>query len=418
MRIAFCVPEFQPLQAAMQAIMPSPAYLLLANIATSLQGRGHELSFIGQYNLGNYVCTKELTNPQLAGCTWSDSKWFHYLQNISWHMQKGVGIPYLNMFANLRLYDACLRCLPGHDVVYERSGLYKDGVARTCRRLRIPYVLFVEADEVLEFDYQNRSLSPMLRWRAHKAFRYNLNAAGIVLCVSSALRNHLMGIWKISGDKIHVIPNAADFDKFHPDLDERSRMRTYLNVGDVPVILFVGSFFKWHDVETLLNAFGMLLRAGADGRLLLVGDGSMRIAMEQRAVEIGYGSAVRFIGGVKHSDVASYLAAADISVVPYPNMKHEMWMSPLKLFEYMASGKAIIASAVGQVLDIIQDGRNGLLVPPGDASGMAEAMKKLIRDAELRARLGQQARADAVERYSWNQYISRLEGLLETAKDL
>jgi glycosyltransferase involved in cell wall biosynthesis len=81
----------------------------------------------------------------------------------------------------------------------------------------------------------------------------------------------------------------------------------------------------------------------------------------------------------------------------------------MKLFEYMASGKAIIASAVGQITDVIQDGVNGVLVPPGDVLAMATAMDTLIHNTDLRCRLGNQARADAVRDHSWEQYVTRLD---------
>jgi glycosyltransferase involved in cell wall biosynthesis len=94
-------------------------------------------------------------------------------------------------------------------------------------------------------------------------------------------------------------------------------------------------------------------------------------------------------------------------------MTHELWLSPLKLFEYMATGAAVVASGVGQVADVLQDGSNGLLVPPGDASAMAAAVRRLIDDAPLRSRLGRQAREDAVRKHSWEQYLSRLERLYQ-----
>ena len=83
-------------------------------------------------------------------------------------------------------------------------------------------------------------------------------------------------------------------------------------------------------------------------------------------MDLGLEHAVLFTGFVSHTQVSRYVNAADIAVVPVPNMKQEMWLSPMKLFEYMASGKAIVASSMGQIKDIIKDGENGLLVPAGD----------------------------------------------------
>jgi glycosyltransferase involved in cell wall biosynthesis len=112
---------------------------------------------------------------------------------------------------------------------------------------------------------------------------------------------------------------------------------------------------------------------------------------------------------VPYAEVPRYMAAADIAVVPYPPMQQEMWLSPLKLFEYLSSGAAVVASAIGQIMDVIRDEENGLLVPPGDVSAMAEALIKTLTDPELCSKLGSKAREDAVQKYSWESYLSRLE---------
>jgi glycosyltransferase involved in cell wall biosynthesis len=105
------------------------------------------------------------------------------------------------------------------------------------------------------------------------------------------------------------------------------------------------------------------------------------------------------------------MASADISVVPYPLLGLDIWLSPLKLFEYMATGNTILASMVGQLSEWIDDNRNGLLIPPGNASMMAEGIERLIRDSDLRSRLGKNARDDAVQKHSWDKYLIDLEDL-------
>jgi glycosyltransferase involved in cell wall biosynthesis len=131
--------------------------------------------------------------------------------------------------------------------------------------------------------------------------------------------------------------------------------------------------------------------------------------MSQRCWMDSLGDAVRFTGLVVHNEVARLMAAADVAVAPYPDIKQEIWLSPMKLFEYMASGTAVIASEVGQLAEVIHDGGNGVLVPPGNVPAMADALQRLIGEPSLRSRLGQRAREDAVRRHSWERYLSRLE---------
>lgn len=411
LKIAFCPPELKPLQQAMRGEPTNATYLIQGHIATRLRARGHELTYIAQCDLGDNVCTKDLENPELATLTWSNSVAFDLLRKIAWRVQQSLGIPYLNIFTNLRLYDACLRCLPGHDIVYERNGLYRNGVAMACKHLKIPYVLFVEADEILEHDYMAQPITGLVRWNAQRQFRYNLMASDRIICVSESLKSHLVNKWRVPAGKILIFSNGVDVKQFRPNPAVGVQVRTLMGMKDDPLILFVGNFYEWHDVGVLLESFPRVLAEYPDARLVLVGDGATRKTMEQRATKLGIAHAVRFTGLLPHAEVPLYMAAADIAVVPYPRMDWENWLSPLKLFEYMASGKAIVASAIGQIAQVIRGRENGLLVPPGDVVMMTDALLTLIKDASLRERLGQQAREDAVKKHSWEQYISRLECL-------
>jgi glycosyltransferase involved in cell wall biosynthesis len=323
-------------------------------------------------------------------------------------------VPYLSLFSNYHLYDSCLQCLPGHDVVYERNGLYRYGVAMASKRLGLPYVLYFEADDILEHDVMGKPITGLLRWRAKKAMLYNLNAADCIICVSEPGKTHLINKWGVPAEKVVVFPNVADVQRFHPDLEARSAVRASFGLDAHPLVIFVGNFYEWHDVATLLGAFAQTLEAYPEARLLLVGDGSRRPAMMERATDLGIGHAVQFTGMVPHSEVPGLMAAADVAVVPYPPMETELWLSPLKLFEYMASGTAVIASNVGQLTDVIQDGHTGLLVPPGDVPTMAATLQRLIGDPALCLQLGQRAREDAVQKHSWDHYLSRLERVFAT----
>lgn len=407
--IALCPPEFLPFQQAMNGQRAEATYLIQRYIAVGLQARGHHLSFVAPQNLEEIVYTNDVNRPLPAPQSWSASRWFERLCRNSWRVQRRVGIPYLNLFSNARLYDACLHCLPGHDLVYERNSLYRFGVALACKQRRLPYVLYIEADDILEHDLMGKPITGLLRWQARQAARYNLQAADGVICVSAVLKQHLVTTWRIPAEKILILPNVADVQRFHPDPTARAAQRTALGIGDHPCIIFVGNFYKWHDVTTLLTAFAQLLTVQPAVHLVLVGDGAERAAMMRHAKDLNLGHAVHFTGLVPHTAIPDLLAAADIAVVPYPLLPTALWLSPLKLFESMAAGKAIVASAVGQLTDVIADGHNGLLVAPGVSQALAAALQRLLDDPALRQRLGEQARADAVRNHSWAHYLTCLE---------
>jgi glycosyltransferase involved in cell wall biosynthesis len=410
-RIAIGVPEWQPMVDVMSGRPADATYIIQRYLAAGLSARGHKLTFLAPLDLEEMVWATDLQKPLPAPRTWSDSFWFESASKGVWQLQKWLRVPYLNVFSNYRRLDACLQCLPGHDLVYERHGLYRVALAMACRKLKIPYVMFLEADEILEHDFMGKPIRGMLRKRASQMMRYNLRTADCIVCVSEALKDHLTRKWKISQDKIVVFPNAVDVQQFRPDPNARAEVRASLGIGGLPMIMFVGNFFAWHDVTTLLDAFALLRESHPDTRLVLVGDGEEREKAIQRVNDLGIMNAVQFTGLVRHSDVPRLMAAADIGVVPYPQMNRDPWLSPLKLFEYMSSGIAVVASSVGQLNDVIRDRHNGVLVPPGNAGAMARALGCLIDDSALRSRLSRQARRDAVQLHSWENYLSRLERL-------
>jgi len=113
----------------------------------------------------------------------------------------------------------------------------------------------------------------------------------------------------------------------------------------------------------------------------------------------------------------SYLSACDVLVSPHTAQADggEFFGSPTKLFEYMAMGRPIVASAVGQIAQVLRDGDSALLVPPDDPAALSAAILRVVDDPCLRQRLGAAARLDAERHFTWQQHAARLLAALETA---
>lgn len=413
LRIVFSSADFEQLRTAVQAGEGDATYLLQSYVANGLAARGHQLTFLAGGALCETIKTADIASAAPAPIGWTGSLPFDIARRAAWRLQELVGLPYLNVFSNTRLCDAAMRCLPSHDLVYERNALYRNGVAMACRRSGVPLVLFVEADEIMEHDYMGVPIKGLLRRRAEQAFRYNLNSASRIVCVSEALRRGLIERWNVAPERIDVFPNAVDVARFRPDASARSAVRAALGLGDRPLVLFVGSFYSWHDVGSLLRAFALTLEKRPEAALVLVGDGDRRQSMEHLAAELGLADSVRFVGKVPHEEVPRYIAAADVSVAPYVVTDEEMWMSPLKVYESLACGASVVASAVGQVTQIIRDGENGLLTEPEDAVGLCCAICDLLDDPAKRARMGDAARRQVVATQSWERYLANLEYLCQ-----
>jgi len=414
MKIAYCLPDQHWIDEIRGGVPKDAAHIQQRYIAEGLQARAHVITYVAPPDVERTLFARGADALTPAPQTWTTRAWFNLLSKFVWRFQQIFRIPYLNVFSNIRREDACLQILPGHDLAFERNSLYNIGVARACKKLNIPYVIFFDADQIAELDFMGKPLTGLLRWRAQNLLRENFSAAQRIICVSESAKKHLITNWNVSADKINVLSNAVDIHRFRPDPSLRAQTRASLSLTTQPLIVFVGSFYQWHDLETLLQAFSLVLTSSPRARLVLVGDGAERERITQLVHDLNIAESVQFTGYVSHAEVSHYVNAADIAVVPVPVMKQEMWLSPMKLFEYMAAGKAVVASAMGQIVHVVNDGENGLLVPAGDAQRLAESLSRLITDENLRNRLGEQARRDAVQNHSWETYLTQLEDVLNS----
>jgi glycosyltransferase involved in cell wall biosynthesis len=207
-----------------------------------------------------------------------------------------------------------------------------------------------------------------------------------------------------------VNPNAVDPDQFRPDVDGTVvRQRLGFESSSV-VVGFSGTFGEWHGIPALAEALPRVCEARPSLRWLMIGDGPLRYLVDDAVQKHALADRVHQPGLVPHADMPGYLAACDILVSPHGRQADggEFFGSPTKLFEYMAAGRAIVASAVGQIADVLQDEQSALLVPPEDPEALADAIVRLVDDMILRTRLGQAARQAAVEHHTWRQNAERL----------
>lgn len=325
-------------------------------------------------------------------------------------IQSNLRLPYLALFDSYRMAEACGQNLSGFDLIHERFNLLALGGAWASKRLGIPLVLEVNADLVEQRKFKGIPEQGLRRPFAIWATRVCFGAASKIICISEGLKNHLKTRWNVEEHKLAVLPCAADTDVFKPDAGSEN-VRKHLGLTNEPVVIWVGGFYPWHDLNLLVRSFALILQKRPDARLLLVGDGQMRSSVEEAVTKAGMRHAVIMTGALAHSQVPEMLSIADVAVVPSAPVTAGRGGTgtPLKLFEYMAAGKGIVATALNEAAEVIQHGHNGLLVAAGDVDMFAEAILRLINDPQERNRLGQNAREQAVQQYSWTHYTRKLE---------
>ncbi len=289
------------------------------------------------------------------------------------------------------------------DVIYERASLYATAGVKLAEALRRPLLMELNAPLPLE---QAAYRAGALGGLAAEAERRTLTRADAVLVVSGELREYVKGLGVEPG-RICVIPNGVDLALFQPGPAESSARERW-NLRDGPVLGFVGGLRPWHGVEVLPALLERLLRRHPDVQLAIIGEGPLRGKLQSDVRARQVDGAVIFTGALSQEEVASLVRHFAVGLAPYPRLEHAFYFSPLKLFEYMAAGTAVVAARLGQIVEVVRDGETGLLYSPGDVDALAEACERLLTDPDLRCRLGRAAADEVRARYTWDKNAERV----------
>ena len=284
------------------------------------------------------------------------------------------------------------------DFLYERYSLFNFTGVLVARLFRKPIALEVNSPFALEQqrDKQIRAFG-FAKWTE----RTICNLATKVIVVSTPLREIMIELG-VRPEKLLVMPNGVRTDTFKsaPSGD----LKTSLGLQNKTIIGFVGWFRKWHGLEMLVEAFHRSNLAARDAALLLIGDGPAMEDLRREVQRYGLANAVLFTGPLPHEQVPCYLELVDIAVQPAANE----YCCPMKIFEYMALGKAIVAPRQANILDVLKDNEAAFFAA-GDGEDLGRAMEALLADHALRCRLGAAGSKALQERsYSWTTNAGRV----------
>ena len=246
-------------------------------------------------------------------------------------------------------------------------------------------------------------LEPMRRWRE----RLCAHADVIITPTAAILPSGT------PADKVVEVEWGADTDRFHPRASGRLRFARPSGM----LALFAGAFRSWHGAVHLVHAIRQLRERGRrDISAVLIGEGPELPRVRAEAAGI---DGIVFPGAVPHTEMPAQMAAADVGVAPFDTSAHEalslgFYWSPLKLFEYMATGLPAVAPAIDRIQALVRHEGEGLLYPAGDRRALAAVLERLT-DTSLRVRLGRAARARAVADFSWAAHCRTLESVFTAA---
>lgn len=295
------------------------------------------------------------------------------------------------------------------DFIYERYNLFLLAGALAKRRLGVPLLLEVNAPLVHERSLHSGGLSlkTLARWAEGTAWR----SADYVLPVTHVLGNYVAD-HGVPEERIVVIPNGINMAHFAaaPALEAA---KAALGLKGCLVLGFTGFVRDWHGVDRVVRWLATP-EAPAKAMLLVVGDGPARESLESLAEALGLAGRVRFTGALNRQQVPAHVAAFDVALQPAVTA----YASPLKLMEYLALGKAIVAPAEANLLEILEDGENALTFDARDERGLETALARLCADASLRRKLSLGARETIVRRdLTWLGNAKKVTGLVSGRKN-
>jgi glycosyltransferase involved in cell wall biosynthesis len=358
----------------------------IAGVAEAFEQLGHEVIFSNPSGVDPR--TTAGANPFRAGKRTSWMAW------LAAHAPRLV-FELLEIAYNFICYLRLRRLLAREScqLIYERHAFFLCATAFLAQQRRIPLV--VEVNE-LAGDERIRA-KPWLLPLALCADRITFHRAWRVVVVSPHLRRRIeeMGV---SPEKILVLPNAVCEGTLSAP-PGGAIVRERLGCGQQLVIGFVGWFVAWHRLDIFLEEVAKLASDQVKLRVVLVGEGPLAGPLVEKTKVLGIATWVTFAGSVPHAEVGNYIDAMDICVVPHSNA----YRSPIKIFEYMARGRAVVAPRTEPIAMVIHHGKNGLLFDPESAGDLGKQLRTLIIDSDLRERLGAHARSDVATHHTWQK---------------
>jgi PEP-CTERM/exosortase A-associated glycosyltransferase len=217
-----------------------------------------------------------------------------------------------------------------------------------------------------------------LRYRLTKALEtYVFSHADAVTTICEGLRDDIIGRG-ISAEKVTVIPNAVDIERFTFGIPADADLRAKLGLDGKTILGFIGSFYAYEGLPLLLESMPAILKHAPNLRLLLVGGGPQEALIRDKVNSLGLSQTVIFTGRVAHDQVQAYYNQVDIFVYPRLSMRLTELVTPLKPLEAMAQGRLVVASDVGGHKELIRNRENGWLFRADDAEHLAETILELL----------------------------------------
>lgn len=306
---------------------------------------------------------------------------------------------FIRILLSIKHTRHALKEIPTADWAYERYAAYQF-FGYFFQRRGTPWIL--ETNEALfrqaTSELKHVALPFLLRWAEVAAYR----KCDILVVISEELKRIIVEELQIPPEKIVVVPNAADTEAFNPATVTPRRLYDAATF----VIGFQGAMYKRHGLEHLVRAIAILRGERLNVGAVLLGDGGERPSLEKLAAELGVADYIKFPGRVPREVVPEYIAGYDLCYSgQMRTAAHPMIDSPLKLYDYMAMAKPVIASRFPDAVKLTKNGQLGYLYTPGSLEDLVSAAKLAYSERRSLPERGAAARAEIVANHTWKRRI-------------
>lgn len=283
------------------------------------------------------------------------------------------------------------------EYIYERYAFYCFTGIYLAKRTGIPIAL--EVNEVGGFD----RVRPQKLVKLSKLFeKYIFSNANVIVTVSEFLKEQIISRGG-KRDSIIVVPNGVDKRLFDAGIDSDNLKQKY-NTRNKKIIGFVGYLVHWHRLDLLLETFAKIRNNYPDTVLMLVGDGILRNELESLSKKLRIDDALIITGRVNHSEIPNYIDMFDIAVIPNSNE----YRSPIKMFEYMAMGKAIIAPDQPPILSVIENETTGFIFKNGNIDDLTKSIEMALDSEEKCQNVGRNAKKLVFDKFTWDAHATAI----------
>lgn len=362
-----------------------PESIHITAIVDALSSLGHEIRVVGPVDVHHRAA--EVSKPSLLARIKNRApRLFLELMQLGY-----------NVVVYRRLAKAIREFKP--DLIYERYALFSFAGVHLARKLGIPLILEVNTPYAQAWaKYYGLYLKKLARWLE----KHTLMGASHVITVTK-VQMEMLTQEGIPPQRISVCHNAIDPDWFDPIRHSDPTLRTRLGLTGT-VVGFIGTMNRWQGITDFPRVIRTVLANCPETSFLFVGDGEFRRPLEDFCHAEGYSNRVKFTGRKPHAEIPPLLAAMDIGVL----LNSNAYGSPMKIFEYMGMGKAVIAPSVGPVIEVLEDEETGLLIEPGNAEQMSSQIIRLVGDQALRSKIASAGRAYVAANHTWRKNAMKI----------